>query len=230
MAQPFGPVETPPVEPPAHRSHRRLIAIIAAAATMLVIAAIVIVAVIVAGARETTYRIVTPAQAAGLKIGNTGASPVDTTTPQYRNLQKLLVNRAQTAVNVVYEDTSGSLYSVRLASGDLGDPVDLLARLRANPPVAGQSSLGSIVTITTRWSSLAETAAGPHGGTAACGDVAISTSLSTLPTTSLTQCAWQTEHTYGEVSVPLNKTGRPVTTGSLADIMRRLRTDLEQPA
>jgi hypothetical protein len=112
-----------------------------------------------------------------------------------------------------------------------GSPPETSAILRissrgsAHPPVAEESA---IVTITTRWNALAETDAGPHGGVAACGDVVISASLSALPTAHLTQCAWQTEHTYGELSVPLSKSG-PVTTDGLANNMRRLRADLETP-
>ncbi|HEU5156452.1 MAG TPA: hypothetical protein VFU43_05605 [Streptosporangiaceae bacterium] len=225
MAQPFGPGESPPLEPPARRSNRRVIAVLAGVAALVVVAAVA-VAVVVLRSGETTYRIVTPAQAGGLKLGSSGPSPVDTASANYQNLQKVLRNRAQTAVNVVYEDTAGTLYSLKLASGDLGDPTDLLTRLRANPPVAERSA---VLTITTRWNALAETNAGPHGGVAACGDVVISTGLSSLPTGHLTQCAWQTEHTYGEVAVPLPKSG-PVTTDGLANSMRRLRADLEKPA
>jgi hypothetical protein len=227
MTQPFGPVETPPVEPPARRPRGRVIAISAGAAAVVVIAVAVVVTVLVTGSGDTTYRIVTPAQAAGLKMGDTGATPMDISTPQYRNLQKVLANRARNPVTVLYQDTAGSLYGLTLATGDLGDPKDLLTRVRANPPVAGESS---VLTITTRWSSLAETEAGPHGGKATCGDVAISTGASSLPTAHLIQCSWQTEHTFGELGLPLNKTGKPVTADGLADVMRRLRADLEKPA
>jgi hypothetical protein len=79
----------------------------------------------------------------------------------------VLRNRAKTAVNMVYEDSAGSLYSLKPATGDLGDPKELLTRLRAHPPVAERSA---VLTITTRWNALAETDAGPHGGVAACGE------------------------------------------------------------
>ncbi len=111
-----------------------------------------------------------------------------------------------------------------MTTGDLGDPKDLLTRLRANPPVAERSA---VLTITTKWNALAETDAGPHGGVAACGDVVIS--AGSLPTAHLTQCAWQTEHTYGELWVPLSKSGT-ITTDGLADSMRRLHADLGKPA
>ena len=136
--------------------------------------------------------------------------------------------RAKDTVGALYQDEARALaVTTQWGTGDLGDPADLLSRMRAHPPLAGQSN--SFVQVKSAWKDLAATDEGPHGGKAACGDASISLgSVGTLQS-QLAFCAWQTEHTFVSLSAITSPT-KPLAPGELAKIMRRMRPDLEKPA
>lgn len=138
--------------------------------------------------------------------------------------------RARTTSAAIYQDDAKTLVvTTQWGTGDLGDPADLLSRLRAHPPQAGGGSTSSVLQIKTAWKDLAATDEGPHGGKAACGDVSISLGSLSSPQSQLTYCAWQTEHTFVALSAIASPL-RPVSPAQLGDIMRRMRPDLEKRA
>jgi hypothetical protein len=223
--EPTGPADPTyaPAPPPRRRSTR--LVVVAVVLAVVAAAAIALTVILVANSGETTYTIVTPAQAGGLPRDGT-ASTLDPSTPGYKNIQQVVNGRAKTTVSALYQNRSTNLLiTMQAGTGELGDPSDLLERLRAHPPQASQS----LLKISTSWKSLTATAPGPHGGKAACGEVSIKLSqLSTLQTT-FTECAWQTGHTFVYLSAISSPTS-PVSPEELAGIMRRMRPDLEKPA
>jgi hypothetical protein len=205
--EPIGPAD-PSYAPPAPRGRRptRLVVIVAVLAAVAV-AAIAVTIVLVESSGEPTYTITTPVKAGGLPRTGT-PSNLDPSTAGYKNLQQIVNGRAKTAVSALYQDRATNLLvTMQAATGDLGDPADLLARLRAHPPQAGQSS---ILKINTSWKSLAAADPGPHGGKAACGEVSIGLSSLSALQTGFTECAWQTGHTLVYLSA-ISSPSRPVS-------------------
>jgi hypothetical protein len=195
------------------------------AAVAVVILTIVAVVIVRSTSSETTYTLSAPDQAGGLSM--TYGKPAQVFLPAHagNDLQKILGRRALDSTVALYRSQDGRVFGLDMASGDLADPKHLVSRLRTNPPASGNSNLHLS---TTRWTSLAETDPGPHGGKAACGDVAVE---SHTPPERALICSWQTRHTYGNLVVyAVTQQGQqPMTVDQLADVMRRMRTDLEKP-
>jgi hypothetical protein len=207
---------------PARRRRSDVLILAAAVATLIVVAAIAVIVIVPKGDR--TYAITMPAQAGGL-IRNGTASTLGPSTIGYRNIQQVVTGRPRTAVAALYQDPPRKLLlTVQAATGDFGDPADLPNRIRAHPPQAGQQP--SLPKVNTSWTRLAATDPGPHGGRAVCGELSVS--LSQLPPTktTFTDCAWQTRHTFVYLSAPVS----PLSVADLAEVMRRMRLDLEKPA
>lgn len=203
---------------------RRPAVLVVALVALVVFVAIGVTVVLLTGTGATAYRIVTPSQAGGLqRNGNPDTLPPS--SAGYRNLQKILGAAPANTVSALYRSPDGLLFTVQAATGDFGDPGGLLGRMRASPPQGG----GSILTITTRWEQLGATDPGPHGGRAACGQVLFGADArpSLLSSVHLTVCAWQTRHTVAMLTATIPQT---MTPPRLADIMRRMRPDLERPA
>jgi hypothetical protein len=173
------------------------------------------------------YKIRTPSVAGGWKISASGPGGFTTADLQASRLQILVDGKARHAVAAFYDDPATSTdpnTGIQVvfdgATGSLGNPAGLIARLRADPNLV-TTLPGAIVT----WH---EVAPGPHGGRAACGDVtdpAVS-ALARVPF-----CAWQTTTTFGQLTLLPNALGPlTMTADALGDLMRRMRLDVETPA
>ena len=76
------------------------------------------------------------------------------------------------------------------------------------------------------WKQFGETEPGPHGGKAACGQVtAGGKGIPALSVALLTECAWQTEHTYGCLTMLGSSPPE-----ELAAVTRLFRDHVEKPA
>jgi hypothetical protein len=174
------------------------------------------------GSPAAAYLIVAPPAAAGWKITEAGPGGATLSLLEASPLMQHFYGVAgRTAAGIYFDPASGaspdSAASVVFggASGSLGDPAGLIARLRADP---GQAV--SRPGVVAGWH---EVDPGPHGGRAACGDV---TYLS--PPARVPFCTWQTPTSWGELSqLPATPVSGVLTTDGLASLMRRMRADLE---
>jgi hypothetical protein len=226
MAQPTGPAHEPidPAYAPPAPPRRRSGVIILVAVAVVGLAAIAVTIALIETSGETTYTIVTPPTAGGIGIDGK-PSTLQPSDIGYKNIQDVVGGRAKTTISALYRDPSRGLLTVQAATGDLGKPDDLLNRLRAHPPQAGES----VIKLNSSWKRLIETDPGVHGGKAVCGELSISVSSLSLPQAGLTECDWQTAHTYMSLSL-IASPGKQLTAEQLADVMRRMRPDLEKPA
>jgi hypothetical protein len=173
-----------------------------------------------AASSPAAYQIRTPPLAGGWKISASGPGGLTVADIAASPLQLLVFRKARHARAAFYTDpVTGIQVLFGGASGPLGNPADLIARLRADPGVV-TTHRGVVVT----WH---EVAPGPHGGRAACGEISPSQS----PGAPLPFCAWQTTTTFGLLTeLDTTPVGLGMTVDGLASRMRRMRPDLETTA
>lgn len=167
------------------------------------------------------YRIVTPPNAGGWRISTSGPDGLTLADLEASRMQRLVDGKAQHGVASFYTDpATGTTVIFDGASGPLGDPADLIARLRADP-----TQITTLPGAKVTWH---EVDPGPHGGRAACGDV---TDPSLSPLVRVPFCVWQTTTSFGQLTQLPNGPGPGnLTADALADLMRRMRPDLETAA
>jgi hypothetical protein len=163
------------------------------------------------------YDVATPRVAGGLVIEGEGGSEMDSEALNRTEAQVIVGRRATRGVSANYAGANVRVTFTGVAGTDLGDPADLVTRLNANPPQVLQRFPGRV--------SWAEVDPGPHGGKAACGTV--TAELAGRPVTVVT-CAWQTRQTFGQLTeVPPTGGNQTLSANAMAELMRRMRADLE---
>lgn len=208
---PFGP---PPYGPRRRSSVGLVIGLVGGGVVLILILGIVIFAVSAAGSKHS---ISTPSSAGGLSRDYAGESSLSSQT----STQRLAIQRATgykvTDIKTAVYGSGSERYIFVGGTGKLGSPDKFVSSFRS--AVRNSSSL----TQTT----VTELSNAGGDGKAVCAEVRAS-----VGTTSITRavCAWATKSSFGEVipaqgessSTPTNK-----TTSDVADVMRRIRGDVE---
>ncbi|MEO3781722.1 hypothetical protein ABGB12_00165 [Actinocorallia sp. B10E7] len=202
---PFGQAGFSPAPPKNNKTG--LILALAGAAVVVVILAVVAVVSLSGGdgIGSQKYTVSAPATAGGYP------QVTDSSGDPYGNAFKNLLGSRGTVVSATY-DVNGSKVTFTGVSGtDMGDTNGFRQGLES-------SSAGAQVTIHDT---------DPGGsGTAGCAEI-------TVATVTVPLCYWQTDTSLGMVTASPDINGASVTSmqwTQLADIMRRMRPDVEKPA
>ncbi|RAY10700.1 hypothetical protein DPM19_34160 [Actinomadura craniellae] len=213
VPQPGGYGPQPPY-PPRRRSSAPLVIGLLGGGLVLVVVLVLVVALAAAGGKE--YTMSTPSVAGSLRLDTSSSST--TSAAAARGQLQSTFNRVDQVVSAVYTDGTTRFLFLG-ATGDMGDPDDLLSNLRRAPSPAGSG-------VSIAWF---ETYAGGNEGEAACGMATSTVSSSVRVTT----CAWQTESSFGQIvtmpSVTTLNSPRPpyISTSALGSIMRQMRPYVE---
>ncbi|GAA4145521.1 hypothetical protein GCM10022416_37290 [Actinomadura keratinilytica] len=207
-----GAAQAPSGEPPAkRRTTRRIVMIMVGAASVGLVAALAVGALALrqggsgegGGTKTTRHRITAAAVAGGLQ--RTPGMPAATAAYPFM-ASAVRAGGAERAGNVaaVYADLPQRSRNVVFlgGTGKIGDPAAFLRRARP----------GTV--LTTR-----NVKPGKGGGSAVCGTFAVLADVHVY-------CSWATDSSFGFVASNLPTVGDD--TAAMADLMRRMRADLEK--
>ncbi|MFD0687554.1 hypothetical protein [Actinomadura fibrosa] len=155
--------------------------------------------------KASTKRIATAAIAGGLRKDGVTAPPASAAYPFVAAAVRAGGIPAAKDGTAVYTDQPTGEVNVLFmgGTGQVGDPAEFLRKIRPTTFVTGQNA-----------------DAGAGGGRALCGTFAVLADVHLY-------CAWATKDSYGIVASNVSTPGEPVPL--MADLMRRVRQDVEKP-
>lgn len=212
-----GPGFSPGYGPPPRRKSNAglIIGLAVGGLALVVVLAVVVVALSAAG----KHSISTPSSAGGLSRDYSGESSLSS----QMTTQRLAIQRATgykvTDIKTAVYGSGSQRYMFVGGTGKLGDPSKFVSEFRSQVTRSSSSLTSTTVT------ELSD----PGGdGKAVCAEI-----RATVSTTSVTNavCAWATKTSFGEVipapSEPGSSSPTSRTTSDVADVMRRIRSDVE---